>query len=238
MQTENLVETAVIFEAPIIIGSDFPADSPPKDSHMSSRVCETSGDHATSWHIWYDEEQWSVKQLRSVPMSDVHPRLRHRECAMMHLRHDRGFEIAVMFVKVLKGNAAAADTLLLGYSEREEVVDVAFRFLTKPRDCPVIVAGDLGVGLATVHAHIRSNALQDQVQTHCIKNQTFHTFFHSAEPGYRCTSITTDLQRMIAYQIEINSGDPHPAAKVAKVIHRSEHFAVTSSSSSSSSTPI
>ena len=98
----------------------------------------------------------------------------------MHLCHQRGFEIAVMFVKVLKGNAAAVDTLQLGYSEREEVVDVAFSFLAKPWNCRVIVAGELGVELATVHAHIRRRALQKKVQIHCIKNQTFHTFFHSA----------------------------------------------------------
>ena len=126
---------------------------------------------------------------------------------MLHLCHDRGYEIAVMFVKVLKGNSAAADTLQLGYCERQEVVDVVFRFLTKPRDCPVIVAGDLGVGLPTVHAYIRSNALQDKRQTHCINKQTFHTLFRSAKPAYRCSRINTDSPRMIAYQVEINSGD-------------------------------
>ena len=205
LKTDDLLDTADLYECEIIIGSDFPAEKPPKDSHMTGEIRHTRGIHATSWHVWYDEMTWSVTEFRSVPMSDVHPRLRHRECAMMHLCHDRGFEIAVMFVKVLKGNAAAVDTLQLNYSEREAVVNAAFSFLAEPRSCPVIVAGDLGVGLSTVHAHIRSNALQDQVQAHCIKNQTFHTFFHSAKPGYRCTSITTDSQRMIAYQIEINS---------------------------------
>ena len=224
LQTDDLLDTADLYECEIIIGSDFPAEKPPKDSHMSSQIRNTTGIHATSWHIWYDEETWSVTQFRSVPMNDKHPRLRDRECVMMHLCHDRGYEIAVMFVKVLKGNAAAADTLQLGYSERQEVVDVAFRFLAKPRDCPVIVAGDLGVGLPTVHAYIRDHALQDKVQTHCINKQTFHTFFCSAKPGYRCTSINTNNPRMIAYQIEINSGDPHPTAKV---IHRSKHFALT-----------
>ena len=191
---------------------------------MSSRLCKTGGMHATSWHIWYDEETWSVTEFRTVPMSDVHPRLRHRECAMMHLCHQRGFEIAVMFVKVLRGLAAAAHTLQLDYSERQEVVDIAFSFLAKPRGCPVIVAGDLGVGLPTVHAYIRSNALQDKVQTHCINKQTFHTLFRSAKPAYRCTSINTDSPRMIAYQVEIYSGDQHPTAEV---IHRSEHVALT-----------
>ena len=103
-----------------------------------------------------------MKKFRTVPMSDVHPRLRHRECAMMHLCHQQGFEIAVMFVKVLRGKAAADHTLQFGYYEREEVMDIVFNFLTKPRRIPVIVAGDLGVGLSTVHAYIRSNALQEK----------------------------------------------------------------------------
>ena len=101
-------------------------------------------------------------------MNDKHPRLRDRECVMMQLCHDRGYEIAVMFVKVLRGKAAADNSLQLGFHEREAVVDVVFRFLTKPRDCPVIVAGDLGVGLATVHDYHRIYKLQYTVQTHCI----------------------------------------------------------------------
>ena len=224
LETDDLLETAEIFEAPIIIGSDFPVDTLPENTHMSSRSCHTKGIHATSWHIWYDQMTWSVEEFRSVPLSRVHPRLRDRECAIMHLIHDRGYEIAVMFVKVLKGNAAAADTLQLGYSEREEVVEVAFRFLAKERDCPVILAGDLGVGLATVHAYIRSSALQEKVQTHCIPKTTFHTFFCSAKHGYRATTINTDSPRMLAYHIEINSGDQHPTAQVT---HRSKHVALT-----------
>ena len=89
LQTDDLLGTAEIFDAPIIIGSNFPDDRPPKDSHMSSLECHTRGIHATSWHIWYDEETWSVTQFRSVPMNDKHPRLRDRECVMMHLCHDR-----------------------------------------------------------------------------------------------------------------------------------------------------
>ena len=85
--TPDLLETAELYDASIIIGSNFPADTPPNDSHMSSRLCHTGGMHATSWHVWYDEETWSVPEFRTVPMSDVHPRLRHRECAMMHLCH-------------------------------------------------------------------------------------------------------------------------------------------------------
>ena len=103
LRTDDLLENAELFEAPIIIGSDFPVDKPPKESQMSSRLCHTRGIHATSWHVWYDEMTWSVTEFRSVPMSDVHPRLRDREYALMHLCHDRGYEIAVMFVKVLGG---------------------------------------------------------------------------------------------------------------------------------------
>ena len=224
LKTDDLLDTADLCECEIIIGSDFPAEKPPKDSHMSSEIRNTTGIHATSWHIWYDEETWLVTEFRTVPMSDVHPRLRHREYAMMHLCHHRGFEIAVMFVKVLRGNAAAAHTLQLDDSERKEVLDIAFSFLAKPRGCPVIVAGDLGITLPTVHAYIRSSALQDKVQTHCIPKESFHTFFRSAKPAYRCTSINIDSPRMIAYQVEVNSGDQHPTAEV---IHRSKHVALT-----------
>ena len=87
LKTQDLLDTAEVFDASIIIGSNFPADTPPNDSHMSSRLCHTGGMHATSWHVWYDEETWLVTEFRIVPMSDVHPRLRHRECAMMHLCH-------------------------------------------------------------------------------------------------------------------------------------------------------
>ena len=92
-------------------------------------------------------------------MNEEHPRLADRECAIIKLWHDRGYEIAVMFVKVLRGKAAADETLQLGFHERQAVVDVVFRFLTKPRDCPVIVAGDLGVGLATLHNYIRKTRI-------------------------------------------------------------------------------
>ena len=159
-----------------------------------------------------------MKEFHTVPMGNVHSSLRHREYAMMHLCHQRGFEIEVMYVKVLRGGAAAAHTLQLDLSGRQELVDTAFSFLARPRNCPGIVAGDLGVGLPTVHAYIRSAALQDIVQTHCINRQTFHTLFRSAKPSVRCTSINTDSPRMIAHQVEINSGDEHPTAEV---IHRS-----------------
>ena len=152
LKRDELVDTAILYECPIIIGSDFPAENPPKDSHMTGEIRHTRGIHATSWHIWYDEDAWSVRGFRSVPMTDKHSRLRDRECAMLHLCHDRGYEIAVMFVKVLKGKQTADHSLQLNYNERQEVVDIAFRYLAKSRDCPVIVAGDLGVGLSTVHA--------------------------------------------------------------------------------------
>ena len=119
LETEDLLETAELHDAAIIIGSDFPVDKLPKSSHMSSQSCYTKGIHATTWHIWFEEMTWSVEEFRSVAMDTVHPHLRDRECAIMHLIHARGFEIAVMFVKVLKEHAAAADTLQLGYSERE-----------------------------------------------------------------------------------------------------------------------
>ena len=113
----------------------------------------------------------------------------------------------------------------LNYNERQEVVDIAFRFLAKARNCPVIVAGDLGVGLPTVHAHMRRERLEDEVKTHCtFPLSTFHTLFRSFMSGYKCTSINTDSGRMIAYQIEISSGDKHPTAEGR---HRRERVALT-----------
>ena len=155
-----------------------------------------------------------MKRFETAPISSKHPRLRDRECAIMHLCHQRGFEIDIMFVKVLKGNAAAVDTLQLNLSDRDAVVDAAFSFLAEQRKCPVIVAGDLGVGLSTVHQYIRSNDLQNTVQTHCIPKQSFHTFFCSPRSAFRCTTINTDNPRMLAYQFEVKGGDPHPTTKV------------------------
>ena len=83
----DLLQTAQLYEASIIIGSDFPANTPPNNSNMSSRVCKTEGMHATSWHVWYDLETWSVAEFRTVPMCTQHPRLRFRSCAIMHLCH-------------------------------------------------------------------------------------------------------------------------------------------------------
>ena len=125
-----------------------------------------------------------------------------------------------MFVKVLQGNAAAADTLQLGYSERQEVVDAAFTFLTEPRSWPAMVAGDLGVGLPTVHVYIHEHALQEKVQTHGINRQTFHTLFYSAKPEYQCTSIITNSPRMLLHQDQINSGDQHPTAEAKPLTER------------------
>ena len=104
-----------------------------------------TGDIQTmAWHIWYDRDTWSVSEFRSEPMSDA---LRHLECARMQLRHYKGYEIAVMFVKVQRGMNATARTLQFGLSDRRAVVDAAFRFLAKPQNCPALVVGDLGVGL-------------------------------------------------------------------------------------------
>ena len=224
LETADLLETAEVLNCSMIIGSNFPDDEPPSNSHIRSRLCETKGEHATSWHVWYDDDQWTVAEFSTVPMSPDHPCLRGRECAIMHLCHHRGFELTVMFVKVLRGIAAADDTLQLNYSEREAVVNAAFSFLAEPQGCPVIVASDLGVGFSTVHEYISSNKDRATVQTHCIHEGSFHTFFRSAKPWYRCISINIDNPRMFAYQVEVHSGDQHPTAKV---IHRSKRLALT-----------
>ena len=47
LETQDLLDTAEVFDASIIIGSNFPADRPPSDSHIRSRLCETKGKHDT-----------------------------------------------------------------------------------------------------------------------------------------------------------------------------------------------
>ena len=118
-----------------------------------------------------------------------------------------------MFVKNMKGHAAAVDTLQLGFCQRQEVVDAAFRFLLGQQNCHAVVAGDLGVGFPTVHAYIRDNALQDRVQTHCIQKQTFHILFKNDKHKCQCTSINTDSPRMLVHQVEISSADQHRPAE-------------------------
>ena len=218
LQTDELLKTAMDAKASIIIGADFPEDTPPDMWHMSSLICHTGDRHPTSWHVWFQKETWSVKDFFSAPMSDVHPRfllnpfLQSRECAMLHLRHHHGHEFAVMFVKILKGAAAAVNTLRLGLSERQAVVDAVFTFLTKTRNCPAIVAGDFGVGLPTLHAFIRSEALENKVHTFCIASQTFHTLFYSGQHLHQCASISTNSSRMLLHEVDIHSGDQYPTS--------------------------
>ena len=67
LKSFDLLETTELFDASIIIGSDFPADRPPdlpelNGSWMSSEFGRTRGKHATSWHVWYDEVEWTVSE--------------------------------------------------------------------------------------------------------------------------------------------------------------------------------
>ena len=87
---------------------------------------------------------------------------------------------------------AAVDALQLGYSERQEVVDVAFRFLAKPRDCSVIVAGDLGVGLSTVHAFAREFGIAwahkpMAMASRCFTSNAISSVGRHHAAMYRCT---------------------------------------------------
>ena len=111
LECDDLTLAAEVFETPIIIGSNFPADSPPNDGKWACTSCKSGGYANPTWHIWYEETEWTVTEFSTVPLCQVHPRLRFRECAIMHLSHHRGIELIVMFVKVLRGIAAADDTL-------------------------------------------------------------------------------------------------------------------------------
>ena len=212
LQTLQLLETALDLDASIIIGSAFPEDTLPDGRHMGSLERHTKNRPPTTWHVWYEQEICSVTDFHSAPLSEDHLYMRGRECAMLHLRHHQGYEIHLMFLMILRGTAAAASTLELGLSARQEVLDAAFRFLTKRRKCPAMVAGDFGLGLATLHAFIRMHPLKDKVQANCIQQHTFHTLFYSAKPEYQCTTINTGSPRMLQHQVQFNSGDQHPTA--------------------------
>ena len=211
----EMLETAEDFETSIIIGSDFPEDYPPLDSDMTFKCSRSAAaplvQHCTwwtKWHVWYNHEIWSVTSFRTAPFTE------HRECVMIELRHHQGYEVAIMYVKNLKGTAAAVHTLQFGIFERNAAVKAVFSFLTAHRHCPAMVAGDLGVGTPTVHAHIRNHPhLEDVLQTHCIEKETFHSIFHSAKQGYHCTSLHTESLRMLVHQVQINNADSHPADK-------------------------
>ena len=63
-----------------------------------------------------------------------------------------------------------------------------------------MVVGDLGVGLASLHNYMRVQDIDDSVQTHCNKSQTFHALFRGQNSAITRT-INTGSERMMLHQI-------------------------------------
>ena len=81
--------------------------------------------------------------------------LRNRQFAILNLRYHDGTQIRVMVMKNLKGTAAADNTLQLDLRKRRAILETVFEFLCLPFTGATMVVGDLGVGLATSHNHMR-----------------------------------------------------------------------------------
>ena len=225
LSADDILGAAEELEASIIIGSDFPIDEAPAADCKMWDSCKSTmqhtrshGDYAsTSWHCWWNYDAWTVTSFSSIPLSTSPQDLQHRECAMMQLCHRSGYELAVMYFKNLRGRqSAAADTLQLDVGQRQQVLETAFSFLFEPRNGDALVAGDFGIGLPTVHAHMRAKGVQHLVQSHCIQRQTFHTLFVSGmniNPLHSCTTINAESQRMLVHEIKRSSGDGHPTTE-------------------------
>ena len=62
-----------------------------------------------------------------------------------------------------------------------------------------MVLGDLGVGLATLTDHMRLHHIDDSVQTHCNKSQTYHALLRAPNNAITST-IDTGSERMMLLQ--------------------------------------
>ena len=123
-------------------------------------------------------------------------------------------------MKNVKGRATRDETLCFSLSQRQQVLDRVFAFLLEPRKCDALVAGDLGVGLPTLHNRMQSMGVEKVLETHCIANQTFHTLFHNGTQKNKCTTISPDKcnSRMLIHEIKASSGDRHPTAEPLPVL--------------------
>ena len=134
MSSDDILEAADELKARIIIGADFDSDKPPMGSdwqNCNSQRRETSklGDYApTSWHLWWHENEWTVVSFHSEPLNVSVPELEHRQCARMELCHKTGYELAMMFMKNVRGRATGDDALYLSLPQRQQVLDTAFNF--------------------------------------------------------------------------------------------------------------
>ena len=215
VQVADIIDTAEQFNAECIVGTDFPALKPPKSSHMHSlTLCNKE----TSWHVWYDPDMWTLsgfelQDLGAGRSLSAQLPLRNRQCAILNLRYHDGTQMRVMVMKNLKGTAAAVDTLQFDSVKRQEIMETVFEFLCRPSTGATMVVGDLGVGLASLHNHMRVQDIDDSVQTHCNKSQTFHALFRALNNAMTST-IDTGSQRMMLHQTSKHcSRVLHPAAE-------------------------
>ena len=98
-----------------------------------------------------------------------------RRCAIADIVHRHGFQISIMFAKVLKGTAGADYSLVFDFSRREEVVRSVLDFVSAPRSGAAVVAGDFGVAVATLHHYmhitgqeVSRDALQSSATFSCV----------------------------------------------------------------------
>ena len=212
---DDIIETAEQFNVGCIVGIDFLASwKPPKSCHMqTSSFCNQK----PSWHVWYDSDMWILSRFELQDLGTgrsrcPHISLHNRQCAILDLRRHDGTQVRMMVMKNLKGSAAAVDTLQLSVFKRLEIMEIVFEFLCRPFAGASMVVGDLGVGLATLHDYMRVHEVDDSVQAHCNKSQTFHILFRALS-NTRTPTIDTGSQRMMLLQIsKHDSGILHPAA--------------------------
>ena len=211
LSSSEIVTAAMDLDTSVIIGTDFDEDAP---SQGRSRFCNSKsirtqwlrGNHEpTAWHVWYDDSIWACTSidLQSRSTKHVGADMRFpRECAIVQLQHIAGISVIVMFMK----NASCDDV------ESEEVLHAAFSFLDRHTDQPVIVAGEMGVGVAQLHAFMRKNKYERSVDSHCIPRQNFHVLCRTnADKKTCCTSsIATEWSCMMVHQIHMSGGDTHP----------------------------
>ena len=202
VEWDDILETAEKFKAGCIIGTDFP----------EWKACMSSYTHLdkirnedTSWHCWCDPNMWTVEDFDVQDLGtgrelSAQRCLRNRQCAILDLRYHDGTQVRVMVMKNLKGRAAAVDTLQFDFVKRQEILDIVFEFLCPPSIGVHMVVGDLGVGLASVHNYMRVQDIDDSVQTHCNKSQTFHALFRAQNDAITST-INTGSERMMLHQI-------------------------------------
>ena len=166
---DEILETAEVFKAGCILGTDFPKNW--KADKSSHKIFEVVCNENTSWHCWVDPNMWTLEgfdlqDLGAGGQIAAQPILRNRMCAILNLRYHDGTQVRVMVMKNLRGKADADRTLQMDYVKRDAIFDVIFQFLRPPFTGVKMVVGDLGMGMAAVHNFIRVRDLTTSVETH------------------------------------------------------------------------